>query len=152
MDAVLTKTKNKFCKKCGIEKPLTEFYKSPGTKDRLKNECKNCCKKYNEEHYRKNSEFRCQQTKIYGQTEIGKKVRAEIDKKQRQEHSEKLATRNSTWHAIESGKLSRPNHCSRCGGEGEIQAHHADYTLPLEVQWLCRTCHRLEHIKKGGNN
>ena len=34
--------------------------------------------------------------------------------------------------------------CERCGSE-ESEKHHPDYEKPLEVIWLCRPCHGLEH-------
>jgi hypothetical protein len=34
--------------------------------------------------------------------------------------------------------------CARCGNV-ESQAHHGDYSKPLEVIWLCRSCHLKLH-------
>lgn len=50
--------------------------------------------------------------------------------------------------ALKEGRLVRPDACSRCGGDGDgkaIEGHHHDYTKPLDVEWLCRSCHRLAH-------
>lgn len=47
--------------------------------------------------------------------------------------------------AIQAGELVRPAVCSRCGGGKRIEAHHPDYSKPLEVMWLCRRCHYHEH-------
>ena len=38
----------KICKKCSIEKPLTEYYKHPETKDKLNPKCKECFKTYHQ--------------------------------------------------------------------------------------------------------
>ena len=46
--------------------------------------------------------------------------------------------------AVASGKLKRKS-CEECGEKGE--AHHIDYSKPLEVMWLCRKHHRQWHIK-----
>lgn len=32
--------------------------------------------------------------------------------------------------------------CSICGGTNHIEAHHEDYSKPLEVIWLCPKHHR----------
>lgn len=51
--------------------------------------------------------------------------------------------------AIATGKLKRPRKCQRCGqhdikcsdGRTRIQAHHHDYSKPLDVEWICIKCH-----------
>lgn len=30
------------------------------------------------------------------------------------------------------------------------QAHHDDYSKPLEVRWLCPSHHKLHHLNVGG--
>ena len=51
-------------------------------------------------------------------------------------------------HAIQSGKLKR-RPCMKCGAN-KSEAHHPDYYKPLDVIWLCRSCHRAEHAKADG--
>ena len=53
--------------------------------------------------------------------------------------------------AIKSGKLERPNRCDDCGLERRVEAHHEDYSRPLWVKWLCRSCHRRRHSSKRGD-
>ncbi|MPZ36649.1 MAG: hypothetical protein GEU95_01075 [Rhizobiales bacterium] len=40
--------------------------------------------------------------------------------------------------------LIAPQPCTRCGAPG-TEMHHADYSRPLDVEWLCRPCHVAEH-------
>jgi hypothetical protein len=47
--------------------------------------------------------------------------------------------------ALKNGKLVHPNCCERCGRIVPIEAHHDDYTKPLQVLWVCDKCHRLIH-------
>lgn len=53
-------------------------------------------------------------------------------------------------NAIEKGHIVRPSICSRCGdepapdalGRSRIEGHHEDHSKPLEVEWLCDSCHK----------
>lgn len=48
-------------------------------------------------------------------------------------------------YELSKGRVSRPNHCERCGGAGPLDGHHEDYSRPLDVNWLCRRCHAARH-------
>lgn len=48
-------------------------------------------------------------------------------------------------HAIRSGKLTKPNHCTRCFKKCNPHGHHQDYSKPLEVVWVCPSCHSQIH-------
>ena len=61
-------------------------------------------------------------------------------------HPEKHKARESVNRAISRGDLSRPAVCSCCElANGMIEAHHEDYSRPLEVVWYCKTCHGARH-------
>jgi ribosomal protein S27AE len=49
--------------------------------------------------------------------------------------------------ALKTGKLIKLDECERCGSEGSLEAHHEDYSKPLDVEWLCTKCHGLERRK-----
>ena len=38
----------------------------------------------------------------------------------------------------------KPEPCERCGDD-KSQAHHEDYSKPLDVMWLCSQCHADRH-------
>ena len=46
----------------------------------------------------------------------------------------------------------KPKECSICGGEKRIVAHHKDYSRPLDVLWMCNSCHVNLHNNIGGKN
>ena len=49
--------------------------------------------------------------------------------------------------ALKRGDLIRPNICSDCGATSpSLHGHHADYSKPLEVEWLCASCHVTRHV------
>ena len=47
------------------------------------------------------------------------------------------------YMAIKRGVLGRKS-CEVCG-ESNVQAHHNDYSKPLEVVWLCSKHHTIHH-------
>lgn len=47
---------------------------------------------------------------------------------------------------LRDGSLIRQP-CEECGSEEDIEAHHDDYSKPLEIRWLCRKHHLLAHGK-----
>lgn len=51
--------------------------------------------------------------------------------------------------ALREGLLIRPSCCSACGKRGKIDGHHADYSKPLDVEWLCRSCHTAVHRRQA---
>ena len=55
--------------------------------------------------------------------------------------------------AVRDGFLTKPKKCECCPTVGEkLHAHHADYSKPLSVIWLCNPCHsKLHGVKKSVN-
>jgi ribosomal protein S27AE len=44
--------------------------------------------------------------------------------------------------ALDSGEIAKPSACEWCGETSmKIQAAHHDYARPLDVRWLCVSCH-----------
>lgn len=58
---------------------------------------------------------------------------------------EKRAAHKAVEWALKRGDLLR-GACVRCGAE-KAQAHHDDYSKPLEVMWLCRAHHVERHAE-----
>jgi len=56
-----------------------------------------------------------------------------------------LAAHDRVAKAVAKGKLTVPERCEKCNKKRFLEAHHEDYTKPLEVQWLCQSCHRKTH-------
>lgn len=60
----------------------------------------------------------------------------------RERYPEKYKARNAVGNAIRKGTLARQP-CETCSGKAE--AHHPDYSRPLDVVWLCRSHHKQLH-------
>ena len=63
----------------------------------------------------------------------------------KESNQEAIQAHQAVKRAIDEGKLIRPDYCLACFKPGRLEAHHHDYSKPLEVAWLCASCHRLEH-------
>lgn len=62
----------------------------------------------------------------------------------------KAKARTTLSKAILRGKLSKGKYCMGCFCVKKLEAHHIDYSLPLQVIWLCHKCHRIaENIKNA---
>lgn len=73
--------------------------------------------------------------------------------------AQKMRARAQVRRALERGILVRPDACPRCGlpdrrgrdGRSTIHAHHHNgYDRPLDIEWLCVTCHFQEDRRLGG--
>lgn len=75
------------------------------------------------------------------------KFNAQVRKWQH-ENREKINAHRRVRTAVKNGTLIKKYICEDCGSKARIDAHHEDYTKPLEVFWLCRQCHRKRHPYK----
>ena len=163
----------KQCTLCKEEKALSEFYKNVATKDGKCYRCKACTYQLGEkwrlnmtdkQRQAKNAttrKFREKQRRAQGirprarsafkakyvghrqpYTQEQKDHRRELAKATR---GEQLAATMKLRRAVKRGVLVRPDMCGACSFVGKIEAHHKDYTKPLDVIWLCRACHVALH-------
>lgn len=51
---------------------------------------------------------------------------------------------------VANGRIKKPSICSFCQSNLHIEGHHADYSKPYDVIWLCRSCHKKLHAEQGG--
>lgn len=65
------------------------------------------------------------------------------NKKWNAANPEKRRAHKAVENALKSGKITKRS-CERCG-DPKAEAHHDDYSKPLEVMWLCPKDHRARH-------
>ena len=155
---------DKTCKRCGRKLDVSEFYKHSQMKDGYLNICMDCVKNRMKEYRTRNIDTIREKDRIRGRrTEAVKKRReyanniktenpekysqimADYTRKYRRKFPEKNMAHLRVSRALQSGVLKRPNICSRCGKKCKPDAHHEDYTKPLDVIWLCGDCHAEKH-------
>jgi hypothetical protein len=136
------------CFKCGIEKPLSEFYEHPQMTNGHLGKCKDCTKTdvrtYSKTEKGKNTEKR-RNAKL-GRMEHLKNAADKWNK----EHPDRYTAHNRLHAAVRDGKINKPKNCQECGASGIIHGHHEDYSKPFEVLWLCVPCHGKRHPKYIG--
>lgn len=168
----------KTCKKCQVQKPFSEYYKHPKTADGYDGKCKECAKSMvkaarenNAEHYkafdrsRANRPDRVAARVAYSKTDAGKAAHARASKKYTsrhpdrvaashrayiEEHPERRAAHVALGNAVRDGRVvpwpvcAVPECCRT-----DAQAHHPDYSRPLDVVWLCPSHHKQAHALTG---
>jgi hypothetical protein len=156
----------KICFKCGVEKPLSEFYRHPMMADGHLGKCKEC----NKADVRANRAARSEYYRDYDRARANRPDRVEA----RRSYAERLAAaktpklrkvrknlilckrewmaRNADKHAahvilgnaVRDGRVIK-GPCERCGSTTRIHGHHDDYGKPLKVRWLCPKHHGEVH-------
>lgn len=145
------------CRKCNQDKP-EEAMKKEKRSPRQRPICKEC---HNASYraYAASNRAKVRKQKIQSNAKHRLELRARARdkastpeakaKKAEQRHKYYFANKNKyrAWRlvgeAVESGRLIRPTHCERCGSTGcAIEGSHDDYSRPLDVEWLCTSCHR----------
>jgi hypothetical protein len=64
-------------------------------------------------------------------------------------HKDELSANAELNRAVLNGIIKRPRVCSICGISGiRIIGHHDDYSKPLVVKWVCRSCHQYIHHRQ----
>ena len=133
----------KTCTKCGIEQELTCFSKHRISKDGIRHRCKKCSNEIKKHYYQANRKKLKEYERAIAKTERGKKYRAEKRRRIKKKYPQKHKARRIVYLAIKSDKLTRQP-CQVCGNP-KVEAHHDDYSKPLDVRWLCHKHHREVH-------
>lgn len=137
----------KICSQCKEIKDKTQFFFVYKVKNKfLRGECKECTRKYKRIWRIKNRE-KC---RIYGVKSyyLHRRKRIKAVVKYNIENKLKYNARRKLEYAVRCGVLSRPKICPKCLTHNNVEAHHEDYSKPLEVKWLCRICHTKLHQYK----
>ncbi len=145
----------KACFVCSESKPIEEFYAHPGMSDGHLNKCKTCAKKQADDRRKqlevsdlewREKELARHRAKSLNRTMRGLrgKLRPELENEWRRRNPEKYKAHRMVANALKKGDLiTSPCFC----GEEKVEAHHDDYSQPLNVRWLCRKHHMALHTE-----
>ena len=135
---------------------MEDFYRHDRMADGHLNKCKECVKSRVKKHRaenivdikeydRKRSDLpnRVALRAAYAKTDRGKERQASGARAYVARNPQKRAAHIVVGNALRGGKLTKMP-CTRCGDQ-KSDAHHDDYSKPLEVIWFCRACHAAHH-------
>lgn len=107
-------------------------------------------RKYREDHYEHLSQL-AKQRYTSEQGRVANKMRS---RKYRENPINRMKekARGAVNSLVRKGVLSKPSTCMECSKLGKVEAHHDDYSKPLEVLWVCRKCHFRKHTINEGHN
>lgn len=139
----------KYCQQCKETKPEVDFNKASQRKDGLQRMCRKCQKEYTLRtierkhelariHYIKNRDAIKKKSLEYARTVEGREKCRLRSLERSKKEPEKKHARFTLLNAVRDKRIKKQN-CVICGRKA--QAHHWNYSLPLDVFWLCPDHH-----------
>ena len=112
--------------------------------DKHLNKCKVCVCAYARQHRKTNPDYYKQYESARSQTTKRKVLATRVTKEDRAKHPDRYKARTAVNNAIKKGLLLKTP-CELCN-DSRVEAHHVDYSEPLQVIWLCAKHHRATHF------
>lgn len=122
-ELIIEETFKIICSRCKRLRPTSSFNKRTTLGNGLQSYCKDCTRKYQ----RLNNNYRITHRKA--------------EKSYIVRNPNKIRAHQFIARAVRTGKLAKLT-CEVCGNFLS-EAHHFDYSKPLEVWWLCKKHHLL---------
>lgn len=132
-----THSQAKYCSPDCARLGARESWKKYGDRNRDKRRA------YHNGLYHRDPESKLAKVKEYRSTPAGKRAVKVAGIRQRTKFPERYEARKAVLIAIRAGRLQKLP-CRVCGNP-VAEAHHPDYSRPLDVVWLCASHHRAEH-------
>lgn len=146
------------CRKCGTDKPL-EAIKKERMSQRQKPICKEChnaeyraytaanrekAREQKRRSNRKHREAMRQRARVKASDPVVRAIHNIKTRSYINANPEKHRARWMVREAVKYGRLFKPDRCQHCGEIGPVEGSHDDYSKPLVVEWLCRSCHAVK--------
>jgi len=137
----------KFCNGCNRILPRSEFY------ERSNGEivwcCKECSLKISKKYNKLNQEKIRETHRIAlirareNNPELYKNINKNWEEKNKERKKISCRASSKVQKAVKKGILIKPKECQMCKKTNcRIEASHSDYSKPLDVLWVCVSCHR----------
>lgn len=136
----------KSCFKCGELKPLSDFYKHSEMADGHLNKCKTCARRDVHEHrHGKGRERVLSYDRERAKTPKRKAHAAKLMAAWKAQHPERRKAQLALGNAVRDGRVIPWPVCALPECDKAPEAHHPDYSRPLDVVWLCPAHHKQAH-------
>ena len=135
----------KHCNTCKKDKDKSEFGNRAASLDGLSPKCKQCQSAYDKARLR--DPKRMAARLAYQRSPKGKESHNKACAKWAEKNVIKRSAHILVGNAVRKGDLSKMS-CEICGCD-KSNAHHDDYSKPLEVRWLCDLHHKDWHNENG---
>ena len=133
------------CKKC-LSTDL--FYKNIAKPDGFNSSCRTCHKEWRKSHYRRNS------VRVTAQNRKWERDHIDVTRSWRRSATKRAyiaklkplglhVIYGMVYRALRDGVILK-SPCRICG-EAKVEAHHEDYSKPLDLLWYCRRHHTRLH-------
>lgn len=156
----------KICSTCNKKRDISMFYTSKRIASGYVSSCKICKKKSCHQQYLNRIEYYRKKHKEYSETKeakerakireksyknslVWRKRRLSATRKWEKDNPIKFRALSILRNEVRSKRMIKPKKCSNCCKKKLINAHHDDYSKPLEVRWLCNQCHWDWHKDNG---
>lgn len=138
---------SKTCFKCGCEKSLDDFYRHGAMADGRLNKCKDCTKKDAFEHRHGRARDRVlAYDRERAKTPERKEHIKRVVSRWQQDHPNRRKAHAALQYAVRVGRLTPWPACAyETCEETKVEAHHPDYSRPLDVVWMCPAHHKQAH-------
>lgn len=140
------------CKECvkEYEAENTNHEKKLKSREKYRENNRERIRQQDKEAYMKDPDKFRQKARIsqkkYFDSPKGKEKYKQEGLKLREKYPEKARARSLLSNAVCEGKIIRPSQCSLClSSDGVVEGHHPDYSKPLDVIWVCKSCHFVIH-------
>lgn len=131
-----------FCHNCWDLKPREAFGRNPAMRSGYLKQCKDCRRAWARSYRESNRDaIRAKQLEWERRPDVRDRAQARLQA-WRLRFPERRAAQTALNNAIRDGRVKQQP-CWVCGKTAE--AHHPDYSQPLDVVWLCVGHHRAAH-------